>query len=130
MGGILEAVKAGYLQKEIAATSYRRQIRLEEGKEIMVGVNKHNEEGEEPINILRISKKAQKNQLERLNEVKNTRDEEKVRKTLEELETAMRKEDVNTMPFILRAVEEYATLEEISNVGRKVFGSWKEPVIV
>ncbi len=130
MGGILEAVKAGYLQKEIAATSYRRQIRLEEGKEIMVGVNKHNEEGEEPINILRISKKAQKNQLDRLNEVKSSRDEEKVRKTLEDLETAMRKEDVNTMPFILRAVEEYATLEEISNVGRKVFGNWKEPVIV
>ena len=130
MGGILEAVKAGYLQKEIAATSYRRQIRLEEGKEIMVGVNKHNEEGEEPINILRISRKAQKNQLDRLNEVKSSRDEEKVRKSLEDLETAMRKEDVNTMPFILRAVEEYATLEEISNVGRKVFGNWKEPVIV
>ncbi len=130
MGGILEAVKAGYLQKEIAATSYRRQMRLEEGKEIMVGVNKHKEEGEQPINILKISKKAQKNQLDRLNEVRSSRDEEQVRKALEELETAMRKEDVNTMPFILRAVEEYATLEEISNVGRKVFGSWKEPVIV
>ena len=130
MGGILEAVKAGYLQKEIAATSYRRQMRLEEGKEIMVGVNKHKEEGEQPINILKISKKAQKNQLDRLNEVRGSRDEEQVRKALEELETAMRKEDVNTMPFILRAVEEYATLEEISNVGRKVFGSWKEPVIV
>ena len=130
MGGILEAVKAGSLQKEIAATSYRRQMRLEEGKEIMVGVNKHKEEGEQPINILKISKKAQKNQLDRLNEVRGSRDEEQVRKALEELETAMRKEDVNTMPFILRAVEEYATLEEISNVGRKVFGSWKEPVIV
>ena len=130
MGGILEAVKAGYIQKEIAATSYRRQIRLEEGKEIMVGVNKHVEEGEQPINILRISKKAQKNQLERLIGVKNARDEEKVRHALEDLEVAMRKEDENTMPYILSAVEAYATLEEISNVGRKVFGSWKEPVIV
>ena len=130
MGGILEAVKAGYIQKEIAATSYRRQIRLEEGKEIMVGVNKHVEEGEQPLNILRISKKAQKNQLERLSEVKSRRDEVKVSQALEELEAAMRKEDENTMPYILKAVEAYATLEEISNVGRKVFGSWKEPVIV
>jgi methylmalonyl-CoA mutase N-terminal domain/subunit len=130
MGGILEAVKAGYIQKEIAATSYRRQIRLEEGKEIMVGVNKHAEEGEQPINILRISEEAQKNQLKRLSETKKSRNEQEVRKTLEELEAAMRKEDVNTMPFILKAVEAYATLEEISNVGRKVFGSWKEPVIV
>lgn len=130
MGGILDAVKAGYLQKEIAATSYRRQIRLEEGREIMVGVNRHAEEGEQPINILRISKKAQKNQLDRLDEVKRTRDPAKVQKALEDLEHAMMDENENTMPYILEAVEAYATLEEISNVGRKVFGTWKEPVIV
>ncbi len=130
MGGILDAVKAGYLQKEIAATSYRRQVRLEQGKEVMVGVNKYEEESEQPINILKISKKAQKLQLDRLQKVKSTRDEEKVRETLKELEEAMLKENVNTMPYILRAVEAYATIEEISNVGRKVFGTWKEPVIV
>ena len=130
MGGILEAVKAGYLQKEIAATSYRRQIRLEEGKEVMVGVNKNVEEGEQPISILRISKKAQKQQLDRLKEVKSDRNEKKVIEALDDLEKAMRKENENTMPYILKAVEAYATLEEISNVGRKVFGSWKEPVIV
>ncbi len=130
MGGILEAVKLGYLQKEIAATSYRRQIRLEEGKEIMVGVNKHEEKSEQPINILRISKKAQKQQLDRLQEVRRTRDEEKVQASLRELEVAMLNEEVNTMPYILKAVEAYATIEEISNVGRRVFGTWKEPVIV
>ncbi|MCL5783352.1 MAG: methylmalonyl-CoA mutase family protein [Candidatus Thermoplasmatota archaeon] len=130
VGGILEAVKVGYLQKEIAATSYRRQIRLEEGKEIMVGVNKHVEEGEQPISILRISKKAQKQQLDRLKEVKGDRDEKKVLEALKDLEGAMMKENENTMPYILRAVEAYATLEEISNIGRKVFGPWKEPVIV
>lgn len=130
MGGILEAVKAGFLQKEIAATSYRRQIRLEEGKEVMVGVNKYAEEGERPINILKISKKAQKMQLDRLQLVKASRDEDEVRKTLVELEDAMRKENENTMPYILKAVEAYATIEEISNVGRRVFGTWKEPVIV
>ncbi len=130
MGGILDAVKAGYIQKEIAATSYRRQIRLEEGKEVMVGVNKYTEKEDQPINILKISKAAQKKQLERIRSVKRTRDQAKVDRALQELEDAMRKDDVNTMPFILKAVEAYATIEEISNVGRKVFGTWKEPVIV
>ena len=130
MGGILDAVKAGYIQKEIAATSYRRQIRLEEGKEIMVGVNKYTEKEDQPINILKISKAAQKQQLDRIRTVRRTRDQQKVEKALQELEDAMRKDEVNTMPYILKAVEAYATIEEISNVGRKVFGTWKEPVIV
>ncbi|HLH85675.1 MAG TPA: methylmalonyl-CoA mutase family protein, partial [Thermoplasmataceae archaeon] len=97
LGGILEAVKKGYIQKEIAATSYRRQIRLEQGKEIMVGVNKYVEEEEAPINILRISRKAQDQQLRRLREVKQSRDEEKVRRALEELEKAMVNENENTI---------------------------------
>ena len=130
MGGILEAVKAGYVQKEIAATSYRRQIRLEEGKELMVGVNSHAEKEEQPINILRISKAAQKRQVDRIKDVRRTRNQEKVEKSLADLEGAMKDDSVNTMPYILKAVEAYATIEEISNVGRKVFGTWKEPIIV
>lgn len=130
MGGILQAVKKGYIQREIAKTSYRRQIRLEEGKEIMVGVNSHSEEGEQPIDYLKISPQAQRDQINKLNKVKSERDESSVSQSLEDLERAMRKEDENVMPFIVRAVECYATLEEISDVGRKVFGGWKEPVIV
>lgn len=130
MGGILEAVKKGYIQKEIAATSYRRQLRLENLEEIMVGVNKYQEKEEPPINILRISMKAQERQIKRISGVKLKRNNEKVKEALINLENAMRDENVNTMPFILKAVEEYATLEEISNVGRKVFGNWKEPIIV
>ena len=130
MGGILESVKKGYIQKEIATTSYRRQMRLETGEEVMVGVNRYQEKEEAPIDILRISKKAQERQVKRNSKVKSERDENAVRTSLNELEEAMRNEKVNTMPYILKAVESYATLEEISNVGRKVFGSWKEPVIV
>ncbi len=62
--------------------------------------------------------------------MKSERNEKAVINSLNELEEAMRNEKLNTMPYILKAVENYATLEEISNVGRKVFGSWKEPVIV
>ena len=130
MGGILEAVKKGYIQKEIASTSYRRQMRLEKGDEVMVGVNRYQEKEEPPINILRISRKAQEKQIRRNSMVKAKRDGKSVARALADLEDAMRRENVNTMPYILKAVEEYATLEEISDVGRKVFGNWKEPVIV
>ncbi|MCL5678947.1 MAG: methylmalonyl-CoA mutase family protein [Candidatus Thermoplasmatota archaeon] len=130
MGGILQAVKTGYIQKEIAATSYRRQIRIEQGKEVMVGVNKYAESNEKPINILRISRRAQKSQLSKLLSVKQERDEKKVMEALSELENALRNPEENSMPYIIRAVESYATLEEISNVGRNVFGGWKEPVLV
>ncbi len=130
MGGILEAVKKGYIQKEIASTSYRRQIRLEEGKEVMVGANKYVEKDEKPISVLRISKKAENAQVSRLKKVKVQRNNDLVEKTLLDLENAMKTESENTFPYIMKAVEAYATLEEISNVGRKVFGEWKEPIIV
>ncbi len=130
MGGILEAVKKGYIQREIANTSYRRQMRLERGEEIMVGVNKYVEKDEKPLKILRISKKAQRVQIERLRAVKQSRDQQAVSRALEELRRAMEDEDENVMPYIINAVEKYATIEEISNVGREVFGTWREPVII
>ena len=130
IGGILKAIKSGYIQKEIANTSYRRQIRIEQGKEIMVGVNKYIEDEEQPIKILKISRKAEIAQRERYRKVMETRNAKAVEKSLAELEDAMRNESENLMPYIIRCVEDYATIEEISNVGRKVFGGWKEPVIV
>ena len=130
MGGILNAVKNGYIQREIAATSYRRQKRLESGEEIMVGVNKYVEENEKPINILKISRKAEQIQLARLKKVKESRNEEKVKKTLDELRNAFRNESENIMPYLIEAAKAYGTIEEISNVGREIYGGWKEPVIV
>ena len=130
MGGILNAVKNGYIQREIAATSYRRQKRLESGEEIMVGVNKYVEENEKPINILKISREAEKIQLERLKKVKELRNEDEVRKALEELRNAFKDESKNIMPYLIEAAKAYATIEEISNVGREIYGGWKEPVIV
>ncbi len=130
MGGILEAVKKGYIQREIAKTSYRRQTRLEEGKETMVGANKYVEDEEQTISYLKISQKAQEDQIKKLETVKKTRNEKAVKEALGDLEKAMRNDKENVMPYIIKAVEEYATLEEISDVGRKIFGGWKEPVIV
>ncbi len=130
MGGILNAVKNGYIQREIAATSYRRQKRLESGEEIMVGVNRYVEKDEKPINILKISKEAEKIQLSRLKNTKETRNVEKVKKSLDALREAFRDEKKNVMPFLIDAAKSYATIEEISDVGREIYGGWKEPVIV
>jgi methylmalonyl-CoA mutase N-terminal domain/subunit len=96
----------------------------------MVGVNKYAEENEPPIKILRISKKAQLSQRKRLSDVLASRDQDKVRRSLERLKDAMKDESINLMPYMIDAVESYATIEEISNIGRRLYGGWKEPVIV
>ena len=116
MGGILNAVKNGYIQREIASTSYRRQKRLESGDEIMVGVNSHAEESEKPINILRISKNAEETQKKRISEVKKERNIERVNEALSELRMAFKNEKLNVMPYLINAAKTYATIEEISNV--------------
>ena len=128
-GGVVSAIKNGYIQKEIAATSYAHQKRLESGELKVVGVNSFVKENEQPINTLKIDYTAEENQIRRLNEVKGMRDEARVKRSLERLREAYMS-DENSMDFIIEAVRNYATLEEIANVGREVFGGWKEPVIV
>ena len=96
----------------------------------MVGVNRHVEENEKPLNILRIGKEAEERQINRLKAVKSGRDEDSVRKALNDLRNAFLDENKNIMPYVIEAVKSYATIEEISNVGREIYGGWKEPVIV
>ncbi len=130
MGGILQAVKEGYPQKEIANSSYERQGKLETGEEIMVGVNKYREENEKPINILHINRKPELVQKKRLEEVKKSRDENKLKTCLDKLRGAMSSDNVNLVPHVINAVECYATISDIINVGREVYGEWKEPKIL
>jgi methylmalonyl-CoA mutase N-terminal domain/subunit len=130
IGGVLAAIKTGYLQKEISRTAYEHQKRLESLEEIMVGVNKYQEEEEKQINILKIDKKPQKVQIDRVREVRKNRNNDRVIKALEEYRNALINDKENVMPYILKAVEEYATLEEISNVGRDLYGGWKEPEFI
>ncbi|SMD31615.1 acyl-CoA mutase large subunit family protein [Picrophilus oshimae] len=129
MGGILNAIKSGYIQREIAETSYKRQMRLENLEDVMVGVNKYIEKDERPINTLKITEESEIEQINKFHELKKRRDINKVKRSLENLRKAM-EGDENTMPYIIDAVEDYATLEEISNIGREVFGEWKEPKIL
>ncbi|MEM0139252.1 MAG: methylmalonyl-CoA mutase family protein [Ferroplasma sp.] len=129
LGGILNAVKSGFIQKEIADTSYKKQLRIENNEDIIVGVNKYVDEGEKPINTLKISDVAEKEQIAHLEEVKNRRNQSLVSSSLSRLKEAMRDDSINLMPYIMDCVRNYCTLEEISNVGRDIFGEWKEPKI-
>jgi methylmalonyl-CoA mutase, N-terminal domain len=129
-GGIVEAIKSGYLQKEIAENSYRLSKRMESGEDGIVGVNKYTVKQETPISTLKIDVRAQRRQIERLKKVKENRDEAKVKSLLEKLGKAYEKDDANSMYPMMDAVAAYATLGEIVQVGREVFGEYREPALV
>ncbi len=129
-GGLLKAIKSGYLQREIAENSYRLSRRVEEGKDGVVGVNKFPVEEKEPIKTLKIDFKAQRSQTRRLEKVRRERDGVKVRAALTKIEKAFENDGANSIQPMLDAVIEYATIGEIVDVGRKVWGTWQEPAIL
>jgi methylmalonyl-CoA mutase N-terminal domain/subunit len=129
-GGLLSAIKSGYLQREIAENSYRLSKRVESGEDGIVGVNEYVTKEDSPINTLKIDFKSQKRQIDRLKKVKSERNEAKVRSHLDRLRRAYERPDANAMQPMMDAVMEYATLGEIMEVGRTVFGGWKEPLLI
>ncbi len=129
-GGILKAIKTGYLQREIAENSYRLSRRVEEGKDGVVGVNKYAVEEKKPIDTLKIDFRAQRSQLRRLERVKKERDSAKVKAALAKIEKAFETDSANSIQPMLEAVMEYATLGEIIGIGRRVWGQWEEPPII
>ena len=130
LGGILAAIKKGFIQREIADTSYRYQKQMEEKKRIMVGVNAYKMDEASPIKTLRINEGTRNKQIERLREVKKVRDNISVRKALGQLRKSFDDSESNCIYPMLKAVKSYATLGEIVDVGREVFGGWKEPSIL
>jgi methylmalonyl-CoA mutase N-terminal domain/subunit len=129
MGGAVAAIEKGFMQREIMESAYRYQKEVESKKRIVVGVNEFVSEEKTPIKILRIDPEIEKTLIKRLNEVKRQRNNAKVREALDNLRKAAEKEDVNLMPFIIQAVKEYATLGEICDTLRQVFGEYKPPSI-
>jgi methylmalonyl-CoA mutase N-terminal domain/subunit len=129
-GGILKAIKTGFLQREIAENSYRLSKRVEDGKDVIVGVNRYAVEEKKPIDTLKIDFKAQRSQVARLVKVRRERDGPKVEAALAKTERAFENEDANSIQPMLDAVMAYATLGEIVDVGRKVWGTYREPAIL
>ena len=124
MGGMIAAIDAGFPQSEIAAASYRYQREIEAGERVIVGVNKFQSD-DHPIELLQIDESAGQHQTEKLVNLRARRDNERVRKSLDALRRAAEGTE-NTMPYILDAVKSYATLGEICDAFRSVFGSYQE----
>jgi methylmalonyl-CoA mutase N-terminal domain/subunit len=123
MGGALRAIEAGYIQSEIQTSAYEFQRAVESGRTIVVGVNRFRME-EQPIPAFRIDPSIEKKQVERLRDLRSSRDAQRVAGALDCLEQAARGAD-NLMPFILAAAENLATVGEISGRLRGVFGEYK-----
>jgi methylmalonyl-CoA mutase N-terminal domain/subunit len=125
MGGIIRAVEEGFPQKEIGESAYRFQREVEEGERLIVGVNAFESDRHEPVEILKIDERVAEEQVQRLNQVKAERNAAAVSAALAKVEAACRGTD-NLMPPVLEAVKAYATLGEISDVFRKVWGQYRE----
>lgn len=130
LGGCLPAIEAGFFQKEIADASWRYQREIDQKQRLIIGVNAF--QIEEPLEwpILRIDREGERRHMTRLNRIRTERDVQQVSATLERLRQACAGGHENTMPFILDAVNAYATLGEVMGVMRKVFGEYKELVVV
>jgi methylmalonyl-CoA mutase N-terminal domain/subunit len=130
MGGAIAAIEKGFFQKEIADSAYRYQREIDEKKRTIVGLNEYTVEGEEcPVELLRINPKIEREQFERLQKLKRERNNKKVKVTLEKLYDSAEK-DENLMPAIIDAVKTYATMGEITEVLRKVYGEYKELIVI
>lgn len=127
LGGVTEAIEKGFIQWEIQNSAYQYQKDIEEDKRIVVGVNKFKIKEGSPKGLLKVNPKVGRQQVEELKKLKEGRDNHKVKDNLKSLEKAA-KTDVNLMPLILNCVKSYATLGEICDVLRSVFGEYKESV--
>ena len=125
MGGMLAAIEKGYPQMEIAEAAYHYQKLIDEGRKVAVGVNKYVTD-HPPVTIWKMDSEIERRQLKRLREVREMRNGQKVRDHLNELEEAA-EGDENLMPHIIKAVREYATIQEICDVFREVFGTYTDP---
>ena len=134
MGGPVAAIEAGYMQREVAKSAYERQKKLEEGKDLIVGVNCFLGEHELEVSTTRLvphpydprrRDEAEQLQLTHLKEVKQKRDNKEVARLLRELKAAAQKEEVNLIPHFHECAKAYVTLQEMCDVLKEVFGEYR-----
>jgi methylmalonyl-CoA mutase N-terminal domain/subunit len=129
LGGMIKALERGYVQQEIQNAAYEYQQQVDREEAVVVGVNRFAVEEEKPIPIQRIDEALERKQVERLRALRARRDHDAWQASLQQIEAAARSGE-NLMPRILAAVEANATVGEISDTMRKVFGEYKEAVII
>jgi methylmalonyl-CoA mutase N-terminal domain/subunit len=129
MGGAVKAIEHGFIQQEIQDASYTYQMDIESGDRIVVGMNKFQVKEAPPTGLLRVDPAVGEQQSKKLKELRASRDDVKVQAALKAIEAAAKGSD-NLMPHILSAVRTYATLGEICDVMRGVFGEYQQKVIL
>ncbi len=129
LGGMLKAIERGFVQQEIQNAAYEYQQAVDRGDAVVVGVNEFQIEEEKSVPIQRIDEALERNQVERLRALRARRHPKVWQKSLDSVEEAART-DSNLMPRIVHAVESYATVGEISDVLRRVFGEYQEAVVL
>jgi methylmalonyl-CoA mutase N-terminal domain/subunit len=134
MGGATAAIEKGFYLKEMSEGMYRYQKEIESGKRPVIGVNKFVLQKEVPIKIFKGNLEAERRQIERLNKVRQKRDQVKVESTLASVRRAAEAKaagkEENIVPSILEAVRAYATVGEIFGLLREVFGEYRQPAII
>jgi methylmalonyl-CoA mutase N-terminal domain/subunit len=125
MGGMLRAIETGYVQREIQEAAYRYQKAIETQEQVVVGVNRFQLEEEPEVSVLRIDPAIEQAQVERVRALRERRDSKLATTALNKLEQAATT-DENLLPRILECVEAYATVGEISNTLRRVWGEYRE----
>ena len=129
LGGVIPAIEAGFFQQEIADAAYRYQREIDERRRIIVGVNEFAADEPLQVPLLEIDPQGYERQCARLAQARAERDNGAVGQALDRLRIAAQGTE-NTMPYILDAVRVYATLQEIMDIFREVFGLYREPMIV
>ncbi|HDZ91552.1 MAG TPA: methylmalonyl-CoA mutase [Deltaproteobacteria bacterium] len=125
LGGAAQAIEKGFVQKEIQDSAYKYQREIESGERIVVGLNRFQVEEERPGDLLRVDPAVRTSQIERLRKLRSERDAGAVEKRLSDLKQGAQG-DQNLVPLILEAVKAYATLGEICDVLREVFGEYQQ----
>jgi len=128
MGDAVAAIKSGYIQREIADNAYRNQKEIETGDRCVVGVNKYVVEEEISYEILKVNPEVERKQIEHVRKLKATRDNSKVKKVLQKMKEIAESNE-NILPITIDAVKSYATIGEICDVLRDVFGEYKAPTV-
>jgi methylmalonyl-CoA mutase N-terminal domain/subunit len=129
LGGMLKAIERGYVQQEIQNAAYEYQQKVDREETIVVGVNRFTIEEEKPIPIQRIDESLERQQVERVRELRARRDPQLWNDALKAVEESARS-GTNLMPRMVAAVEAYATVGEISDTMRRVFGEYREAVVI
>jgi methylmalonyl-CoA mutase N-terminal domain/subunit len=129
MGGMVRAIESGYVQREIQQAAYEYQKAIEREDRVVVGVNRYKDETRSSPPLMHIDPEIERNQVERLTKLRARRDSVRVEAALRSVEETART-DRNLLPAILAAVKAYATVGEISDALRRVFGEYQESVVI